>query len=137
MACGLLLLDTLDLIIYDSAVVHIQYLSLISITHTNRQCTRIVFPTISRILTQRLETTSAWIYHGPTQRYHTTPCNDDETPTLTETTLTQIQKCTPAARNRYPTNTLLPLTKQCTLKLSLNNSDRLSTGNTMSDHNRV
>ena len=50
LACELLPVNTSMIIIYDSVVVHSQYLALLGTTFTNRQRTRTVFPAISRML---------------------------------------------------------------------------------------
>ena len=67
LACELIPSHTPATIIYDSAVVHSQHMALVGTTSTHRQLTRTVFPTISRMLAQRLEAsqTSTLPRHDP------------------------------------------------------------------------
>ena len=72
LACELLPIDTPAIVIYDSTVVHSQYLALFGTSYTNRQQTFTVFPTISLMLAQRLEATNVRTNPPPLQ------LNDDQ-----------------------------------------------------------
>lgn len=82
LASELVLLGTPTFIIYDSAVVHVQYLALLSTMYTNRQCTRTVFPTISHLLSQYLEATRLILRLNRIQTATLSPSAETITPTL-------------------------------------------------------
>ena len=73
LACELIPPHTSAIIIYDSAVVHSQHMTLVGTTSTHRHLTRTVFPAISRMLAQRLKASQTG----------TLPRNDTPTPVPT------------------------------------------------------
>ena len=96
-------------IIYDSAVVHSQYLALMTNTCTNRQRTRTVFPAISRILAQRLATTQLANNH-PRAPPASTPKHLPTGPqTLHDTITAQIKRFFPSGKQSNPTKHLITI----------------------------
>jgi len=99
MACELLPADTPAIIIYDSTVVHSQHIALLGHSYTNRQCTRYVFPVISRMLAQRLEATSPRL---PVEADPSLTYSTDDTPTLMDSILTHIRAMPPCGKTWLP-----------------------------------
>ena len=98
MACELLPLNRPTIVIYDSDVVHSQHLALLGYQYTNCQRTRIVFPAISRMLAQRLETTSPHLPRDTLSRSNDSPAHNVDTPTRMDTIMVQIRKLSPCGK---------------------------------------
>ena len=102
MVCEILPENIPAIIIYDSMVVHNQHIALIEHSYTNRQRTRSVFQAISRMFAQRLEATSQRLLIGVSQQDHSITCNEDDTPTLMDSVLTQIRAINPCGKTWLP-----------------------------------
>ena len=90
------------IIIYDSTVVYSQHIALLGHIYTKRQHARFVIPAISRMLAQRLEATSPRLPIGLSQQELPISCTEDDTPTLMDSTMTQIYAIHPCGKTLLP-----------------------------------
>ena len=103
LAYELLPRDYSAIFIYDSIVVHSQYLALFGKSYTNRQRTRTVFPAISRILAQRLEVMNIRANPPP---YDDPNLTGNETPTIIESVIQHIKEMSPCGKTWIPSKHL-------------------------------
>ena len=134
--CEFLPIHTPVTIVFDSVVVHIQYLSLLSNTYTNRQRTRMVFPALV-MLTQKLEATPPTTLLLNNTSAIPSISTEIVTPTLHDTIATQIRHINPRGKKKKPDKHNASISPHLYVKSNHISSGQMDTPNTMLNRNRA